>query len=111
MTVTGDPAEIGDLAGYSVRAIDGVIGSVDRSNAATGGSYLVVATRRWILGRIVLLPATVIDRVDHDRQVVHVTCTKNEVSGAPKHCDDESRRVDLHDYYTSIRLGPLGGQV
>lgn len=111
MTVTGNPTEVGDLGGYAVRATDGGIGTVDRSNAATGGAYLVVATRRWILARIVLLPAAVIDRIDHDHQVVHVTCTKSEVSGAPRHRDDESRRVDLHDYYTSIRLGPLGGKV
>jgi hypothetical protein len=111
MTATGDPVEVGDLGGYAIRATDGEIGRVDRSDMATGVRYLVVATGPWIFGRIVLLPASVIERIDHDNQVVHVNCTKDHVKNAPEYRDDESHHADLEDYYTSIRLGPLGGQV
>ena len=110
MTATGDGAE-DNLGGYSIHAADGQIGTVDQSDMAAGIHYLVVATGPWIFGKTVLLPASVIERVDHENQVVDVSCTKHQIKNAPRHRDDGSHRVDLLDYYESVRLGPLGGQV
>ena len=70
MTVTQDSIEVENLGGYAIHASDGEIGRVDRHDIATGVSYLVVATGPWILSRTVLLPASVIERVDHENQAV-----------------------------------------
>ena len=109
MAIVGEPSEIDDLGGYSLHTSDGAFGKVDRNDISVGSSYLAVATGPWILGRIVLLPSSVIERVDHRSQVVYVTCTTDQIKTAPKCRSRALRRFDLHDYYASVRLGPLGG--
>lgn len=60
----------GDLIGFDVVATDGSIGKVDAATYDVGESYLVVDTRFWIFGKKRVLPAGVVDRVDHnDRKV------------------------------------------
>ncbi len=97
-----------NLGGYAIHASDGEIGKVDQHDIATGVSYLLVATGPWILGRTVLLPASVIERVDHENQSVYVHCTRAEIKSAPEYRDDESHRADLLDYYRSMPRGPAG---
>jgi hypothetical protein len=106
--VTDDSIEAENLGGYAIHASDGEIGRVDQHDVATGVSYLLVATGPWILGRTVLLPASVIDRVDHENQSVYVKCTRAEIRSAPDYRDDESHRADLVDYYRSMVRSPGG---
>jgi len=54
-----------DLSGYVIHATDGDVGKVDQDDVSLGARYLLVTTGPWILGRTVLLPATVIDHIDH----------------------------------------------
>ena len=62
-----------DLTGFSVEAVDGSIGKIDRATLDVGSSYVVVDTGPWIFGQKVMLPAGTIDRVDQDEQKVYVT--------------------------------------
>jgi hypothetical protein len=73
-----------DLTGFAVEAADGRIGQVDTQVTEPGGSYLVVDTGTWILGRRVLLPAGVIARVRPAARVVDVERTKDEIKNAPE---------------------------
>jgi hypothetical protein len=92
-----------DIVGFSIHATDGDIGKVDKSNDATGSSYLMVATGPWIFGKTVMLPAGVIDRIDRENQVVHVNRSKDDIKNAPEYDEerheDETYRTGLGDYY------------
>ncbi len=46
-------------------------------------SYLVVDTGPWIFGKKVLLPASVIQRIDLDDKKVYVRLTKDQIKAAP----------------------------
>jgi hypothetical protein len=92
------------LVGMTVEAEDGEIGEVD-SASDERGSYLVVDTGRWILGKKVVLPAGVIESVDLDAETVFVSRTKDEIENAPEF--DESDGVD-EDY--RARLGAYYGE-
>ena len=73
-----------DLTGFSVVAVDGEIGKVDRSTLDVGSSYVVVDTGPWIFGRKVMLPAGTIDRVDWNDEKVYVDRTKDQVKDSPE---------------------------
>jgi len=80
------------LVGLDVEATDGTIGKVDDATDETGGSWIVVDTGTWILGKKVLLPAGVVERIDLDEEKVYVNRTKDEIKNAPEYDDD--RRDD-----------------
>jgi hypothetical protein len=92
-----------DVVGYDVEAIDGQIEKVDEATYDTGASYIVVDTGPWIFGKKVMLPASVIDRLDHADEKVFVNRTKDEIKNAPEF--DEARyihetyRNELGQYY------------
>lgn len=92
-----------DLTGYSVEATDGSIGKVDECTNATGASYLVVDTGPWILGKKVMLPAGVVDRIDPEDEKVYVDLTKDQIKNAPEFDEDahtsDGYRSSLADYY------------
>jgi hypothetical protein len=73
-----------DLAGYSVEARDGGIGKIDEATYDVGASYVVVDTGPWILGKKVMLPAGIVDRVDPETETVFVSATKDEIKSAPE---------------------------
>ena len=86
-----------DLSGFKVEALDGSIGSIDEATYGTTRSYIVVDTGPWIFGKKVMLPAGVVERVDHDTETVFVSRTKDEIKNAPEfdpdlHRDDEKYR-------------------
>ena len=97
-----------DLSGYRIHASDGEIGHVAHHDVATAVGYLLVSTGPWILGRTVLLPGSVVERVDHAGQVVYVTCSKEQIREAPEYRDDEFHRGELLDYYRLMPGGPAG---
>jgi hypothetical protein len=90
-----------DLTGYKIAAVDGDIGKVDEATNEPGAAGLVVDTGPWMFGRTVILPAGVVDRVDHDDQKVYVDRTKDQIKAAPEY--DADAGVD-DDY-----RGRLGG--
>lgn len=101
-----------NLSGLSVEALDGSIGKVDDSTDDVDGSFIVVDTGPWILGKRVLLPAGVVSRVDLDTETVFVNRTKDQIKKAPEYDEDKHRsdstyrdryRNDLGTYY-----GPAG---
>lgn len=91
------------LVGLDVVATDGEIGKVDEATDEAGASGVVVDTGAWILGRKVLLPAGVIQRVDLDEEKVYVELTKDEIKSAPEYDDskrtDDAYRAQLGNYY------------
>lgn len=96
------------LVGYKVEAADGEIGKIDEASAETGAQRIVVDTGPWIFGQKVLLPAGVVDRVDHDEQKVFVTVTKDAIKGSPKFdetsANDMTYRESVGTYYgTTLR--------
>jgi hypothetical protein len=94
-----------DLVGFSVEAVDGSIGKIDEATYDTSRSYIVVDTGPWILGKKVLLPAGVVDRVDLDSETVYVSRTKDEIKNAPEFDEDRYREDD----YRSEVGGYYGG--
>ncbi len=75
----------GDVSGYHVEAVDGGIGKVDDATYDDGTSCLVVDTGPWILGTKVMIPAGVVEHVDHEEQKVFVSRTKDEIKHAPEY--------------------------
>ena len=82
------------LAGYDVEATDGGIGSIDEHSDPPGAGYLIVDTGFWIFGKKRLVPAGVVQRVDHDEEKVYVGMTKDQIKAAPDY-DDTARRDGL----------------
>ena len=92
-----------DLSGFSVEALDGGIGKVDKATNEVGGSYLVVDTGPWIFGKKVLLPAGVLKDADLDSETVFVNRTKEQIKNAPEfdesRYEDDAYRSELGSYY------------
>ncbi|MFY1633403.1 PRC-barrel domain containing protein [Solwaraspora sp. WMMB335] len=92
-----------NLAGYRVEATDGGIGKIDSANHELDGSYLVVDTGPWIFGKKVMLPAGVVNHVDHTEEKVYVDRSKDQIKEAPEYDDtmtgDVAYRDELGSYY------------
>ena len=99
-----EPLELEDLGGYVVHATDGEVGKVGKDDISTGDRYLLIATGPWIFGRTVLVPATVIDHVEHRHHAVYLTCTRDAIKDAPEYHEDRSHRDELDVWYGK----PLG---
>ncbi len=97
-------AEISDIVGYEVEALDGSIGKVDKATREAGSGHVVVDTGPWILGKKVMLPAGVIRTIDDDAQKVFVNGTKEQIKNAPEFdeslAEDEGYRGRLGTYYS-----------
>jgi hypothetical protein len=96
------------IVGFDVEAIDGRIGEVDEAICDDAGAgYLIVDTGPWILGKKIMLPAGVVERVDLDSQTVFVDRTQKEVENAPELDEgldhDEGYRSHLWAYYDRER--------
>src|SRR5437588_11938105 len=93
-----------DLVGFEVEGPDGDIGKVSEATYNTGGSWIVVDTGPWILGRKALLPAGTIERVDFDEKKIYVDRTKDEIKNAPEYDPsgyaEQEYRLRLADYYS-----------
>lgn len=92
-----------DLSGFHVEGVDGEIGTIDDTTYEIGSDALVVNTGPWIFGKKVMLPAGVIESVDHDAEKVMVGRSKDEIKNAPEFEDtmleDEGYRTRLGSYY------------
>ena len=105
-TARSQTTETTDLVGLQVVATDGAIGNIDAATHDVGESYIVVDTGVWIFGKKRMLPAGVIDRIDHNDRKVYVNLTKDEIRQAPDYDAEREReeayRTDVGTYY-----GPL----
>ena len=116
----------GDLSGYHVEATDGSSARSTKRRTRRATSCLVVDTGPWIFGKKVLLPAGIVESVDHDDQKVFVNRTKDEIENAPEYNDaqftDAKYRGEVGMYYgapdrdlndglapPAVRLGPAAG--
>ncbi|MFC6017503.1 PRC-barrel domain-containing protein [Plantactinospora solaniradicis] len=92
-----------DLVGYKVEATDGGIGKIDSASHEVNASYLVVDTGPWIFGKKVMLPAGVVNHVDHDDRKVYVDRSKEQIKDAPEFDEtghgDPSYRDKIGGYY------------
>ena len=92
-----------NVVGYGVEATDGSIGKVDDATYEVGSSRIVVDTGPWIFGKKVMLPAGVIQSVDHEAEKIMVDRSKDEIKNAPEFDDaslmDEGYRTRLGSYY------------
>ena len=84
-----------NVVGYDVEATDGSIGKVDDATYDVGSSHLVVDTGPWIFGKKVMLPAGVIQSVDHDAEKIMVDRSKDEIKNAPELDEDSLTDEDL----------------
>ncbi|MGW7578734.1 PRC-barrel domain containing protein [Streptomyces sp. NPDC054765] len=71
------------LLGYSVEAVDGSIGKVDKHSDEVDSAHLVVDTGPWILGRRVVLPAGIVTGIDQEEEKIYVGCTRQEIKDVP----------------------------
>lgn len=99
-----------DLTGFELEALDGRLGKVAQSFETTGGGYLVVDSGAAMpLGRQLLVPSGLVDRVDVDSRRVRVNAGREQIRNAPEFDPgqglDERARTGLDEYY-----GPLIGE-
>jgi len=94
---------IADLTGYKVEATDGGTGKVDSASHEVNAACLVVDTGPWIFGKKVLLPAGVVNHVDHGERKIYVDRTKDQIKSAPEYDGD------MHDPVYRDKLGGYYG--
>jgi len=102
-----------DLTDYDVEALDGSIGKVDDATDEAPSGDLVVDTGFWIFGKKRLIPAGLIRDVDWDGKVVFLSCTKDDVKGAPDldeaRKNDAAHRQEMGDYFDRSRYAGMHG--
>ena len=91
------------ITGYSVEAIDGLIGKIDDATLETDSGHIVVDTGPWIFGKKVMLPAGIVRGIDETEERVFVNRTKEQIKAAPQFDEallaDDAYRGDLGTYY------------
>jgi hypothetical protein len=85
-----------DVEGFKVRATDGEIGKIDEATYDVGSAFVVVDTGPWILGRKVLIPAGMIERIDLDRREIEVRLAKDQIKNAPELDEVTDYRSDTY---------------
>jgi len=91
-----------ELAGYSIKAVDGEIGHVEDfvvDDESWAIRYLVVDTRNWLPGKKVVVPPAWIDSADWLKKVVAVDLTRGQVERSPEY--DPSAPVN-REYETQL---------
>ena len=94
----------GDIVGYDVEAFDGGIGEVGETTKDLAPSFISVDATPSIPGKKVILPASVVERIDHDDRKVYVDRGHAQIENAPKSLNDETDTddgylVELRRYY------------
>jgi len=100
--VTSDPTQRIDITGFKVEAIDGGIGKINEATYDMGASRIVVDTGPWILGKTVVLPAGVVQRIDAADERVYVNRTKDQIKESPEFGDTDvegPNRQAIGSYY------------
>jgi hypothetical protein len=100
--VGSDPTQRADITGFGVEAVDGSIGKINKATYEVGASQIVVDTGPWVLGKTVVLPAGVVQRIDVEDEKVFVNRTKDQIKDSPKFGDidpDGPNREAIGSYY------------
>jgi len=110
----GDEQPRPDVTGYAVEATDGHIGTIDEASFDEDArGCIVVDTGFWIFGKKRLIPAGLIADVDWDGKVVKLSCTKDDVKGAPDldetRTNDAAHRREMGDYFDRSRYAGMHG--
>jgi hypothetical protein len=109
---TGPPGSLDGTVGYSLCARDGAIGTVIAVSGEVGRGYLLATGGAWNEGRTFMLPPGVVERVDRDERVVHVSCSREQVRGAPPfendRYQDAAYRLELGGHYVAARPRAAG---
>lgn len=96
-----------EVAGYSVEASDGHIGTVAEVSYDAGSGSIVVDTGHWIFGKKRMVPAGMIEKIDREARVVTLSCSKADVKAAPDYdpsrADDASHRADVGEHFQAQR--------
>ena len=93
-----------DLLGYAVHVSDSCIGHVLRVENGPLGAYIVVDASA-VRDTPTLVPAGLVAALDHDRRLVQLSLTEDQVRRAPRHDSDEwndTIRAQLTDYYSKV---------
>ena len=110
------------INGYAIAASDGQIGTVSDflfDDATWRVRWLVVDTGNWLSGRKVLLPPSVLGRLDAGKQECSVKLTMQQIKDSPEIGTDRpvSRQMEtsVYDYYgwspywgTGFNMGGFG---
>ncbi len=75
-----------EIVGYQIEASDGELGRVKDfyfDDVHWGARYVLVDTGKWLPGRKVLVAPGSVGRPDHDRQVLPVDLTREQVADSP----------------------------
>src|SRR5919201_557267 len=93
-----------DVVGYDVEDLQGTIGEVEGTTEELVPSFISIDTLSSLPGKRVILPAAVIERIDHDARKVYVDRRHKEIRNAPESLDDETDTDDgylgeLRRYY------------
>ncbi len=89
-------ANTNDLVGYRVVATDGPVGRVHPSTVETPLSSFVVETGH-VIHHPHLVPSRVIDTVDHDRRIVTIRLSKQQLRETSDYLSQESFDLAVAD--------------
>jgi len=90
------------------------IGEIDESSFDEDArGCVVVDTGFWIFGKKRMIPAGLIGDVDWDAKKIFLTCTKEQVKGAPDYDearkDSEEHRAEVGDWFDRSRYAGMHG--
>ena len=105
-TYRPDVARGSNVVGYSVEAIDGRIGKIDKASDEADAAHLVVDTGFWIFGTKRLIPAGVVNHVDDKSRTVSIDMSKEQVESAPD-WEEQLNGGNWKDRYDAY-YGPFG---
>lgn len=77
---------IHELNGYKLAASDGEIGHIKDfyfDDQRWAMRYFVVDTGTWLTGRLVLISPHAFGKLDHDKKLLHVNLTKEQIEHSP----------------------------
>ena len=89
-----------DLRGFEVRARDGAIGKVVQAMEGSGGGYLVIDRGVAMpLGRQLLVPVGLVEKVDVDNKRVVVRADRKQIENAPEFDAAQPLNVPLRSVF------------
>src|SRR5919197_1950237 len=97
-----------DIVGYDAEDLQGTIGEVDGTTEELVPSFISIDTVSSLPAKRVILPAAVIERIDHGAGKVHVDRRHKEIRNAPQSVNYETDTDD--GYLDELRryYGPGG---
>lgn len=75
---------VDEYGGFAVEALDGRIGKLQRTTTGASEHHLTIAGAIGGAERLVMLPLSVIDRIEPGSRTVHVDLTRSQIEKAPR---------------------------